>query len=387
MDPSRVDSLPGPDGGSSPISDGPAAELGAGTPAPGVIPARGPALRGFLWGTGAMVGVGLVLFSAAQAAKSRAEGDSLTGAAAAMATPGASTGAASVPDPDEAAAKSVLTHDPENLEARLELARVSLDKQDFMTAWNETQRVLTRVPGEPRALTYQSQVRLAMGQPDVALSMLKEALAKDAGFLQAHVYLSYVYLRLGQTREAEAAIAEAKRRFPAEAATLDRGFSDMRASVEKEGPMALAGSGNPHAALGVSAVGGAANPHADLSSQAAPNPHAHGERRVSGVLDLDPALTGQVAPGSVVFLTVREAGFGAGPPIAAKRLPAGSFPLSFEISSADSMQGDTIPGEMLLEARLDADGDPFTKDLSDPGARLDDVKAGTTHVRLVLKRR
>jgi hypothetical protein len=366
-------------------------------PPPGVIPARGPALRGFLWGTGVMVSVGLVLFSAAQAAKSRAEGDSLTGAAAAMATPGA--GAANVPDPDEAAAKAVLTHDPENLEARLELARVSLDKQDFMAAWNETQRVLTRVPGEPRALTYQSQVRLAMGQPDVALSMLKEALAKDAGFLQAHIYLSYVHLRLGQTREAEAAIAEAKRRFPAEAATLDRGFSDMRASVEKEGPMALAGAGNPHAALGASAAGGAANPHAglssqaapnphaDLSAEAAPNPHAHGERRVAGILDLDPALTGHLAPGSVVFLTVREAGFGAGPPIAAKRLPASTFPLSFEISSADSMQGDTIPGEMLLEARLDADGDPFTKELSDPRARLDDVKAGTTHVRLVLKRR
>jgi hypothetical protein len=84
---------------------------------------------------------------------------------------------------------------------------------------------------------------------------------------------------------------------------------------------------------------------------------------------------------------LREAGFGAGPPIAAKRLSAASFPIPFEITDADSMRGDPLPKEVLLEARADADGDPMTRSPEDPAARLDDVKSGTTSVRLVLKRR
>jgi hypothetical protein len=83
---------------------------------------------------------------------------------------------------------------------------------------------------------------------------------------------------------------------------------------------------------------------------------------------------------------VREAGFGAGPPIAAKRLPVSSFPVAFEIGEADAMMGQPFPDALLVEARLDADGDPVTRPPTDPKARLDDVKSGTTNVKLVLKR-
>jgi tetratricopeptide (TPR) repeat protein len=245
----------------------------------GSAPVRRPAGRGLLWGAAAVVAVGMLLFSAARAGSPRATGGALPGTAPAAASQGTSAGAvASAPDPYEAAAKATLTHDPESVEARLELARVSLDRQDYMAVWRETRRVLARVPGEPRALTYQSQVRLAMGQPEVALTMLEQALTKDPSFLQAYVYLSYVHLRLGHSQEAVAAIAEAKRRFPAEAAVLDRGFADMRAGVEKEGPQAPAGQANPHATLGSPAVGGAANPHAALGPSPAPNPHSQAGR-------------------------------------------------------------------------------------------------------------
>lgn len=104
-------------------------------------------------------------------------------------------------------------------------------------------------------------------------------------------------------------------------------------------------------------------------------------------MDLDPSLKGQVAPGTVVFVTLREAGFGAGPPFAAKRLLATTFPIPFEISDADSMRGDPLPKEVLLEARADSDGDPMTRSPQEPAARQDDVKIGTVDVRLVLRRR
>ena len=58
---------------------------------------------------------------------------------------------------------------------------------------------------------------------------------------------------------------------------------------------------------------------------------------------------------------VREAGFGAGPRSRRKRLPVSSFPVAFEIGEADAMMGQPFPDTLLVEARLDADGDPTTR--------------------------
>jgi hypothetical protein len=107
---------------------------------------------------------------------------------------------------------------------------------------------------------------------------------------------------------------------------------------------------------------------------------------VSGVVELDAGLQGSVTPQAVLFVFVREAGFGAGPPVAARRIAAPSFPVRFEIGEGDAMMGQPFPDELLVEARLDSDGDPTTRPPSDPKTRLDDVKVGRTDVRLVLGR-
>ena len=49
------------------------------------------------------------------------------------------------------------------------------------------------------------------------------------------------------------------------------------------------------------------------------------------------------------------------------------------------MMGQPLPARARLEARVDADGDPLTRDASDPAARQDDVAAGSTGLRLVLR--
>ena len=72
----------------------------------------------------------------------------------------------------------------------------------------------------------------------------------------------------------------------------------------------------------------------------------------------------------------REAGATEGPPIAAKRLPP-RFPVEFELSEADSMLGQPFPDSLLIEARLDSDGDPTTRPPTDPKARADNVKTGS----------
>jgi hypothetical protein len=64
-----------------------------------------------------------------------------------------------------------------------------------------------------------------------------------------------------------------------------------------------------------------------------------------------------------------------------------STPVAVELSEADSMMGQPFPDVLLIEARLDSDGDPTTRSPTDPKARLDRVKAGQTDLRLVLRRR
>lgn len=294
-----------------------------------------------------------------------------------------SAGTKSASDPPEALARARLATHPDDLEARLELARVSLDREDFMAVWTETQRVLQASPGNPRALTYQSQVRLAMGRPDVALDLLHKALEKDPDLLQAHIYEGYVYLRMGRTKEAADVLARAKRRFPAQAEMLERGFADMRAAVGKVEPFVPGADPDPHAGLG-------GKGHAGVPAAGGFNPHASGPAKasaVAGTLEIDARWRASVPAAAVVFVTAREAGVGGGPPIAAKRLLPSAFPLAFELSDADSMAGEALPGRLTVEARVDRDGDAATKDPADPVARQDDVPIGTRELRLVLSPR
>jgi tetratricopeptide (TPR) repeat protein len=241
-----------------------------------------------------------------------------------------------------------------------------------MGVWNETGRVLERAPGNARALAYQSLVRLAMGQVDVAATMLTKALAADPDLVEGYAYLALAYVRMGRMRDAEGAIAKASKRFPERAADLRRYLTDLKGGT----PVAQAGAGS-----------GAPDPHAGLGTpgEGAPQKSVTTDRRVSGTVDVDPSLTGKLPPGGILFVFARAAGVGAGPPVAVKRLPA-RFPAAFELSEADSMMGQPLPDLLLIEARLDEDGDPTTRSPSDPKARLDGVKLGRADVRLVLKR-
>jgi hypothetical protein len=67
-----------------------------------------------------------------------------------------------------------------------------------------------------------------------------------------------------------------------------------------------------------------------------------------------------------------------------KRLPIGTFPVTVELSAADSMLGQPLPPKMRIEARIDSDGNPLTKDPKDPIASQDGVVAGQS-LTLTLK--
>ncbi|HEU0107680.1 MAG TPA: tetratricopeptide repeat protein [Vicinamibacteria bacterium] len=336
-------------------------------PAEAVAPARGSALTGFFWGVGSAAALGLLFFFVSQSSKPRAPGGSVTGN-----TPmegGAAPAPAAAEDSAEVAAlEARVRQNPEDVGARLDLARLHLMREDMMAVYNETQAVLQRDPENPRALAYQSLVRLAMGQGDQAEEMLVRALRKDPDLLEGYLHLMFVYTRVGKPRQAEATMKRAAERFPDRAESLRRLLAQMQAPPADEQTSAAG------------AAGGANGP-------APPPASSGGGRSVSGVIDLDPAARAALRPGAIVFVMLRESGFGAGPPLAARRLPASAFPLAFEIGQADAMAGGQVPDDVLVEARLDSDGDPLTRPPSDPYGREDHVKIGTRGLHLVLSPR
>ena len=360
----------------------------AATAAVGAANPKHAEMRGFLWGTLSAGSLGLLFFFLYTQARPREAGGSLTGepGGAGMTRGGGSAGPAAGPageGAEEAQIRAAIERNPNDVDAHLDLARVLLARQDMMGVWNETKLVLERSPGHPRALSYQALVRLAMGQGDKAEATLKESLAKDPNLIDTYVHLALVYVKLGRTKDAEGAITEASRRFPDQAAGLKRLLAELEQQGAATADAPPAGSDDPHAGLGLPGGGGAAPPGGPPPERAATSGSG---RRVAGSVDLDPALKGSFSPSAVLFVFVREAGFGAGPPIAAKRLPAAAFPVAFEIGESDAMMGQPFPDSLLVEARLDADGDPTTRPPTDPKARQDDVKAGSTDLRLVLKR-
>lgn len=336
-------------------------------PAEAVAPARGSALAGFFWGVGSAAALGLLFFFVSQSSKPRAPGGSVTGN-----TPmegGAAPAPAAAEDGAEVAAlEARVRQNPEDVGARLDLARLHLMREDMMAVYNETQAVLQRDPQNPRALAYQSLVRLAMGQGDQAEEMLVRALRKDPDLLEGYLHLMFVYTRVGKPRQAEATMKRAAERFPDRAESLRRLLAQMQATPGEEQASAAGAAG---------AANGPAPPPASSG----------GGRSVSGVIDLDPAARAALRPGAIVFVMLRDSGFGAGPPLAARRLPASSFPLAFEIGQADAMAGGHVPDDVLVEARLDSDGDPLTRPPSDPYGREDHVKIGTRGLHLVLSPR
>jgi tetratricopeptide (TPR) repeat protein len=321
----------------------------------------------FFWGVSSATGLLLLVFFVWQSAKPRGEGGSVTGNSPQRMAQDAP------PSGDDAELAAAVARNPSDLDAHLALAESRLSRRDLMGVWNEAARILELSPGNPRGLTYQAVVRLAMGQPSVAADLLRKAIAAAPDLIDAHAYLALAYARMGRRQEAESTVAAASRRFPDRATE----FGKLLGSFEQERDAAVAGA--------------EASPHADAPpaspSPASPAPPARptGGRHVAGRIDVDPALARSIPPSAALFVYVRPAGVESGPPVAVKRLPP-VFPASFDLSDANAMMGQPFPDPLFIEARLAEDGVPTTRSPSDPRARIDGVRAGRTDLVLVLKR-
>lgn len=329
-----------------------------------------PALRGFLWGAGGVAALALLGVMVSRQATERREGGSLTGS-----IPGEEE-RASVPD-DVARLQAMVAARPDDLDVRLDLSLLHLQRRELMAVFEHTQYVLERRPKDPRALSYQALVRLAMGQAPEAEAMLQTAIAADPESLDARLHLGLVYLQQGRMADAEAALAEAIRRHPEEREQIEGLLQQMRerAAEEAAAPAAdAATSPDPHA--GVVPVAPPATAPATTTAGTV------GADALGVSIRLAAGLEGR----GVLFVVVREAGQQAGPPIAARRVGSPVFPLRVVIGTGDSMMGQPLPEKLSIEARLDGDGDVTTRDPGDPVARRDGVTRGSADTTLELKK-
>jgi tetratricopeptide (TPR) repeat protein len=343
-----------------------AAPVGSAAPPPA---ATRHALRGFAWGLATAAVLGLLVALVWRSASPRAGSDPISGGPGG--DPEAASRAGLPTDAEVQALADGVERDPEDVEARMELAVALLARGDLMGVFEQTREVLERRPDHPRALAYQALVRLAMGEPEAALQMLDRALAAQPDLLDAWVHLVVVNMQLGRYEEAERAIVEIERLHP----DADPLLAELRQAVarrrsDRSGPGELPPAHPPLS--GAEPSGGA--PAA-----------AVGDSGVSGTLELAPGAAGRLPPGAVLFVVARPEGRATGPPVAVSRLAADSFPVAFRIDQGDSMMGQELPSRLRLEARIDLDGNATTRDPSEPMASRDGVPLGAAGVTLVLE--
>ena len=304
---------------------------------------RAASIRGFIWGAASVAILGGIGWFVTQHATPKTEGT--TGGTPMASAPQAQPDAA-LQQIEGAVAKS-----PNDLEMRNQLAKAYLERENLMGVFEQTKYILERAPDDARALTYQSLVRMSMGQRDAAEEMLRHAIKSDPELLDAYVAMAWADVQRGKVSEAEGLIAEATRRHPEQKARLDAVLAKMKEQAR-----------NPPPAAPAAAPSSGPSVHVTLTlAGAAPSPNA------------------------VLFIIARAAGQTAGPPAAVKRIASPTFPLEIDLSSADSMMGQPLPATVRIEARIDSDGDPLTKNPSDPHAAQDGVATNGGKVALVLK--
>ena len=338
----------------------------AATAAPTQAIVRHAAIKGFAWGVGSVLVIVGIFWYVTQKAQPKSEAEMQQNAPMQQQQPQAQQS-----DPEVRGIEVAVSQRPDDLILRNQLARAYLDRENLMGVFQQTQYVLQRAPNDPQALTYQSLVRLAMGQPDSANTMLHQAIKSDPKFLDAYVALAWAQTSAGKSDDAAATIKEAQKQHPEHSQRLADVLVKMRQTAKTQPAQTSELPPNHPPIEAPGAPGAAAGAMATAAPSAPSSPDA-----IHVTLALGAGTA--VPPQGIIYVIARPAGVSAGPPAAVKRLPLSSFPLRFDLSSADSMMGQPLPPKIHIEARIDSDGDAMTKDPKDPTASADNVATGSS---------
>src|ERR1041385_8177018 len=195
------------------------------TPATGnpATPSLNPTVKGFLYGVGsiAILGfLGWVVYSSSI--------DKTAPQPNAMQPAPAPSQAARQSDPGVQQLEAQVASAPDNVDARINLAKAYLEKENMMGVFEQTQAVLAKSPTEPRALTYNALERMSMGQTDVAAKMLEQATKVDPKLTDAWVGLAWLNFQTGKADAGEKAMNEAMKQHPEQHERLAQILTEMR---------------------------------------------------------------------------------------------------------------------------------------------------------------
>ena len=111
-----------------------------------------------------------------------------------------------------------------------------------------------------------------------------------------------------------------------------------------------------------------------------------GGKALAGTVRIIPTLSGKFSAGDVLFVIARR---GPGPPLAVKRIPKPSFPVSFRLGPEDMvMAGGPFEGEVSVIARIKKGGaaGPAQPGDLEGSYRRNPVKIGEAPIEIVIDR-
>lgn len=192
------------------------------------------AMKGFVWGVvtfGVLGGLGYVVM---QQSAPREAGGSMTGAIPTEQAQQAEGHPMSAAPSDARVAnlQEQIKKNPTDIQLRLALAQLHMQRNDLMGVHEVSKVILEREPENSLGLTYAAVVRAAMGETDIAVEMLHRAAKNQPSNLDAYVALAWVEAQKGSIADAEKAIAAGIAAVPTEKVMLGQVMDQIREQMK-----------------------------------------------------------------------------------------------------------------------------------------------------------
>lgn len=325
---------------------------------------RHPQLVGALWGAGAMIFVGALYFGIQEFSAPRGQNGSVTGR---QMGGGGGDAAAMQVDQEIEGLRAKVAANPADVAARNELGHALLHTGEPMEAFKQAQEVVKLAPDDPEARTHMAIVLLGTGDEAMATKTLDKIIA-GAEFGEALAYRGAIYYKSGDIPNAIATLERAAVADPRLAEAVGQMIDDAKSGVP------LGGQDHPQAQ--------ASPPSGPMSGGMPEGPPSADD--ISGTLTVAPSAQAAAVPGATLFLFARAPGVDRGPPLWVKKLQVSSFPAEFRIGPGNAMMGGATPSEVVISARIDADGNAMTRSEADVEGKSGTLKPGAQGVSIVI---
>jgi cytochrome c-type biogenesis protein CcmH len=286
-----------------------------------------------------------------------------------------------------------LATQPDELEGWVVLGRSEMLRGQLDAAREAFERALVLAPRDPQvkvdladALAQSAGANLD-GRP---ITLIREALADDPRNAKALALAGAWEFTQGNTAAALGHWRALLQVLPPQSPQAGQ-IAGFIADLEAGRRPGSTGSTGPAAQAGSPPATGATTPPAGPAASAAPasDTAAH---RISGRIELDPALAARVAPSATLFVVARlldADGRPSGPPLAVLRARAADLPLNFSLDDSQAMSpaarlsGQPAGARIAVVARISSSGDAAVKpgDLQGRSAPVT-VGSGDVSVRI-----